>query len=103
MRYSVVVLSFKSWQEQFHGDPSVVGSHVTIDQKAATIIGVMPAEVNVPNGIDLWRPAQFDPGEFTWRGAGSGFLNVFALMRPGVTIAAAESDLQRVGAQLQHE
>ncbi|HLY43568.1 MAG TPA: ABC transporter permease [Terracidiphilus sp.] len=99
----VVVLSFKSWQEQFHGDPSVVGSHVTIDQKAATIIGVMPAEVNVPNGIDLWRPAQFDPGEFTWRGAGSGFLNVFALMRPGVTIAAAESDLQRVGAQLQHE
>lgn len=99
----VAVLSFKCWQQIFHGDPSVVGSHVTLDQKAATIIGVMPREVNVPNGIDLWQPAQFDPGKFTWRGGGSGFLNVFALLKPGVTIAAAQGDLHRIGAQLQHE
>ena len=99
----VVVLSYKGWQQIFQGDPGVVGSRVTIGQKAMTIVGVMPREFNVPSGIDMWRPAQFDPGKFKWRGAGSGFLNVFALRRPGVSIEAAQSDLARIGEQLQHE
>ena len=99
----VVVLSYKGWQQIFDGDPAVIGTRVTIEQRTMTIVGVMPREFDLPNGIDLWRPAQFDPGKFTWRGAGSGFLNVFALMRPGVSVEATQSDLARIGDQLQHQ
>jgi len=99
----VAVLSYKGWQTIFHGDPNIVGTQVTLEQQSTTIVGVMPADFNIPFGIDLWKPAQFDPGEFTWRGAGSGFLNVFALMRPGVSMTAAAEDLKRIGVQLQHE
>ena len=99
----VAVLSYKGWQQNFNGDPGVIGSQVTLGKETATIIGVMPREFNVPNGIDLWAPAQFDPGRFTWRGAGSGFLNVFGLLRPGVSEVQAQGDLQRIGVQLQHE
>jgi putative ABC transport system permease protein len=98
-----VVLSYKGWQRIFQGDPGVVGSRVTIQQRTMTIVGVMPQEFNVPNGIDMWRPAQFDPGQWTWRGAGSGFLNVFGLLRPGVSAHAAQSDIARIGEQLQQE
>lgn len=99
----VAVLSYKGWQQIFQGDPHVVGSQVTMNQKTTTIIGVMPQQFNVPNEIDLWHPAKFVPGKWTWRGAGSGFLNVFGLLRPDVSMQAAQSDLTRIGEQLQHE
>jgi predicted permease len=99
----VAVLSYKGWQLIFHGDPGVVGRHVTIEQNSTTIIGVMPREFNVPNGIDLWRAAQIDPAKWTLRNEGTRFINGFALLRPGVSEASAQSDLDRIGKQLQHE
>lgn len=100
---NVVVLSYKGWQRIFHGDAGVVGSHVTIEGESATIVGVMPREFGVPGGIDLWRAGQFDPGDFKDRHEGTRFINVFGLLKPGVSIAAAQADLDRIGEQLRHE
>jgi len=99
----VAVLSFKAWQQLFGADPGVVGRHITLESKSTTIVGVMPRDFRVPGGIDLWRPAQFNPGEWNWRGDGTRFINVFALLKPGVSIASAQSDLDRIGAQLERE
>jgi predicted permease len=97
----VAVLSYKAWRQIFGGDPSVVGRQVTIEKISTMIVGVMPESFNVPNGIDLWRPAQFNPSQWnTYRGDGTRFLNMVARLKPGVTVAMAESDLKRIGAQL---
>ncbi|MGO9340769.1 MAG: ADOP family duplicated permease [Terracidiphilus sp.] len=101
---AVAVLSYATWQQTFAGDPGVIGRQVTIEQRSTTIIGVMPKSFNVPNGIDLWRPAQFDASQWTtYRGDGSRFLNVVGRMRPGTSIASAQTDLQRIGEQLRSE
>ncbi|MGA2050205.1 MAG: ABC transporter permease [Terracidiphilus sp.] len=101
---AVAVLSYATWQKDFGGDPGVIGKQVTIEQKSTTIVGIMPQSFSVPNGIDLWRPAQFDPGQWsTYRGDGTRFFNVLARLRPGASLATAQSDLQRIGEQLRHE
>jgi putative ABC transport system permease protein len=99
----VAVLSYSAWRHLFGGDPDIIGRQVTIEQKSTTIIGVMPKEFSVPAAIDLWRPAQFTPASFTWRGEGSRFINVVARLAPGATVRSAQSDLHRIGEQLRHE
>lgn len=99
----VAVLSYAAWQRMFAGDPRVIGRQVTIEQKSTTIIGVMPKQFGVPAGIDVWRPAQFSPGSWAWRGEGSRFINVVARLAPGVSLKSAQSDLHRIGDELRSE
>ena len=98
------VLSYGGWQRLFGGDPHVIGRQVSMDQQAATIVGVMPRTFEVPEKVDLWHPAHYETGSFgAYRGEGTRFFNVVARMRPGVTLGQARSDLGRIGEQLQRQ
>jgi predicted permease len=99
----VAVLSYGAWKRIFGGNPAIIGQQITIEKTSTTIIGVMPKEFSVPNGIDLWRAAQFVPGDWQWRGEGTRFLNVVVRLSPGISIASAQNDLQRIGEQLRSE
>jgi predicted permease len=100
----VAVLSYGAWRQIFSGDAKVVGKVVTLDKKAATIVGVMPANFDMPGDIELWLPSDLTPNTFRgWRGDGSRFVNVFGRLKTGVSAAAATSDLHRIGEQLQGE
>ncbi len=46
----VAVMSYETWQRDYAGDASVVGSTFWINTKAVTIAGI------APRGF-LWRPA----------------------------------------------
>ncbi|HEX4322593.1 MAG TPA: ABC transporter permease [Acidobacteriaceae bacterium] len=98
-----VVLSYAMWQQTFGLDRSVIGRQVTLDQKQATIVGVMPQSFQLPGGIDLWRPSHFQTGQFTYRGEGTRFANVYARLKPGITLETAQADLKMIGDQLQRE
>jgi putative ABC transport system permease protein len=99
-----VVLSYSAWQRLFGGDPRVIGRQVTVEQRAATVVGVMPQTFDVPAKIDLWSAAQFDAGRFgAYRGEGTHFFNVVARIRPEVSLEQARGDLRRIGDQLQQQ
>jgi predicted permease len=99
-----VVLSYSAWRQWFGGDAGVIGKPVLLDQKAATIVGVMPPSFQIPGGVDLWRPSHFAPGQFRgYRGEGTRFVNVYARMKDGVTQAQAGAELGAIGLQLQRE
>jgi putative ABC transport system permease protein len=100
----VLVLSYAAWQRLFGGDPGIIGTAVTVDKQTATIIGVMPKSFQYPAKIDMWKPTHFDPlGWKNYRGDGTRFVNVFARLKPGVTLAAAQSELRLIGTQLAGE
>jgi len=98
------VLSYAGWQKLFGGDPDVISQQISLDGRAVTIVGVMPAGVEMPSGIDLWHDAQFQPADWTkYRGEGTRFINVFGRLRPRVTQGMAKSDLSRIAEQLRRE
>ena len=50
------ILGDEIWRRDFNADPNIVGQSVTINGKAATIIGVMPPGFKFPISEELWTP-----------------------------------------------
>jgi putative ABC transport system permease protein len=94
-----VVLSHGLWQERFGGRPDIVGRSVRLDGRDRKVVGVMPRGFAYPRGARLWTPLSFTADELaTQRGA--HYLDVVGRLRPGVSLEAARSDLDRVAANL---
>lgn len=94
-RNDVVVLSYEVWQSHFGSSPSVVGQHVKMNGLPYTVIGVMPAGFRFPIGK---RNAVYTPFHLMHRGLdrGNHWLLSVARLKPGVTAAQAQADLQSV-------
>ncbi|HKO62400.1 MAG TPA: ABC transporter permease [Pyrinomonadaceae bacterium] len=101
-REQVTVLKHSFWQQHFAGDPDIVGKTINLNRKQFTVVGVMPADFNYPyNTGEMWVPLVFTPEEKTNRG--NHYLRVIGLLKPGVAMAQAQSDLSSIAqrAQLQ--
>ena len=100
-----VVLAYAFWQRHFGGDSGVIGRRMTLDGERHEIIGV--ADSNLQNGQvsemmlgngditikeppDVYIPFQLDPNSEE-RGH---FFNVAGRLKPGVTLAEANAQLQ---------
>ena len=98
---NVVVLSHAIWTQQFGSDPSIVGRTIVVDRTPRQVIGVMPASFIFPmrgpsdnaDPGDVFVPMGFTAMEKMGRGP---ILqkSVVARLKPGVSIAAAQAELQ---------
>jgi putative ABC transport system permease protein len=97
----VVVLSHALWTRRFAGDPSIVGQTIQIDGRAHEVVGVMPASFRFMFGgggvRQLWVPAGWTQGDAE---RGSNSFYAIGRVRPGVTVAAARSELDTIGRAL---
>lgn len=84
---AIAVLSYKCWQRAFAGDPAVVGKQIRIDGQVRTVAGVMPERVYWLDA-DIYMPVAFE------RGLADGpFVLVVGRLKPGVSVAEAEANL----------
>ena len=95
----VVVISHALWQRQFGGAPDVLDRTLELDDAAFDIVGVLPAELGFPAGVDVWAPLDLESDDWKLR-RGINWLNVIARLRPGVTIEAATQELDALGRAL---
>jgi putative ABC transport system permease protein len=103
----VVVLSHGAWERRFEGDPAVVGRTVALDRRPHTVVGVMPRDFEYPHGAEIWTPLVpiLDDAGKKWKmdaleNRGLGILYVVGRLRPGISVAQASADLERVVAQM---
>jgi putative ABC transport system permease protein len=94
------VLSYGLWERQFGGDRNIVGQPITLDAKASTVIGVMPREFNYPTGAEFWRTGHFPLRQLTNRDDSSRFMSAIGRLKPGVSVEAAQRDLNVVSRRL---
>jgi predicted permease len=92
----VVMIGAEIWQRRFAGDPQIIGKAVTLDATPYLVIGVLPPRFQFPfPGVDLWLTAPSEsPGVPARVRALSPVLNVFGRLKPGVTLAQANAELQ---------
>jgi len=107
--HHVIVLSHRLWMRQFHGDSTVLGRTVTVSGRNYTVIGVMPDGFQFPvlsDPIDLWitfsKMSEPDaPGEQPITDQRRAhFLPVIGLLKPGVSIEQATSDVNTIARAL---
>ena len=97
----VVILSHHLWQDRFSGSPSVIGQSISLDDKSLTVVGVMARDFPVLSKADFWYPAPFrNEGMASRR---SHFLRPIGLLKSGVTISQAQSQLDTIAARLSKE
>ena len=102
-QHRVVILAHSLWQARFGNDPQIVGRKITLNGVPHEVVGVLPAAFEFPDAtIELWAPLAISLAP-TPPTRSNHSLEVFARLKPGVTIEAARADMDRVGAVLQKE
>jgi predicted permease len=52
----VAILSYGLWQTRYGGEPSILGTAVTLSAESYTIVGIMPRDMEFPDRSTLWLP-----------------------------------------------
>jgi putative ABC transport system permease protein len=96
----VTVLSHRFWQSRFAGDKDIVGKTITLDDRAHTVIGVMPQTFAHQGPPPLWLPvAPQYWNERDVRVAG----DVIGRLKPGVSVDQARAEINAIAQQLARE
>ena len=92
----IALLSHAFWNSRFGADSAVVGKTVLLDNESYQVVGILPPGAPWLNSAEIFtpfvRPAQLDRD--SWE------LPVIGRLKPGVPLAAAQADLDRIAAQL---
>ena len=96
----VVVLSHSFWQRWFGADRSAVGATLDLDGTDYRVAGVLREDFWFPQAADLWAPLAFGPDQLSEGMRGARYLQVYARLRPSVSIEQARSELTTLADQL---
>jgi predicted permease len=104
----IVVISHGLWQRRFSGDASLVGKPITLDGVGYTVVGIAPAGFQYPDKTDVWVPPfklaptlseRMDPTQVR----GYGMLAVVGLLKPGIGLTQAASEMETITARLRQQ
>jgi len=95
------LISYSFWQTKMGGSAGVVGQTLTIDGRVFTIAGILPRDFSFYHGGAVWLPLGAWPyqrvREDRWAMYG------VARLKPGVSLAAAQGELDAIGSRLRQQ
>jgi predicted permease len=98
---TVAVVSYDFWQQRFNNDPSMIGQTLMLDGQNYSIVGVMPKGFYFPDrDTQLWAPIAFKPSDFAETDRGSRSYQLYARLRPGMTVTQARAGMGNYANQL---
>jgi len=97
---SLAVLSESIWRRRFGANPAVLGQAILVNGAPATVIGVVPGEVQFPRrDTEVWTNLLLTPptryGPWFYRGV--------ARLKPGVTLAQAQAEVNNIGLRMMQQ
>jgi putative ABC transport system permease protein len=104
---AVALLSENLWRSRFGSDPGLIGQSIALDKRSFTVVGILPASFRYPEGAphqDVWISILQDPlfGPLTSR-PGVRLVGVIGRLKPGVSLAKAQAEMNTLGARLAKE
>jgi predicted permease len=93
----VLLLGYGVWKERYGSSADVVGRAVHVNEKPATIIGVMPNGFKFPANTDMWMPL-LPTTEMEKRD--NRPLQVFGMLRPGIGVKQANVEMSAIAQRL---
>ena len=95
---SVVMLTEGLWRRRYGADPLIIGKPITVNDRARTVIGVLPPGIRFPLNDQLYTPLRWDEAARSSRN-----INAVALLKPGVTIAQLQGELSSIAKRLEEQ
>src|SRR6476469_4098531 len=106
----VVVLSSELWARRYGSDRNIIGRDISLNDEPYTVVGVMPPNYQPDGYGELWIPSAFgvptnilrpnvDPRPIR----GSNYLDVYARLKPGVTLEKARAEMDAIARRLEQQ
>jgi predicted permease len=102
----VIVLGHDYWESRFGKDPGIVGKTLRMNDEAITVVGVLPPLPAYPGTDDVFVPTSCCPFRSSTRTITrreSRLVKLFGRLKPGVSLAAASSDVDTISRRLHAE
>ena len=105
--HPVVVLSHTFWQRRFNGDASVIGSTINFNERAFTVVGIMPENFRGVSGqAEAWIPMMMlsvvRSTQFLQQ-RGTRWHAALARLKPGVSVEQAQAEMDTIMRRLEQE
>jgi predicted permease len=100
----VLMLTHELWKSRYGADPNIVGKTIHLDTNPYTVVGVLPPGLIFPvERAEVWIPLEqnISPTDMHWYS--SHYLDVYARLKPGVTVTQANQEMSRIAAQIKKE
>jgi putative ABC transport system permease protein len=89
----LIALDHDVWLRRYGGDPAIAGRAITLDGAPYIVTGVLPRGFHFPRRVDMFRAVTGFYAETLRR------YSAVARLRPGVSIAAAQAELDDLALQ----
>ena len=104
----VAIISDRLWRERFAAAPDILERTIDLNEVSCAVVGVMPPGfAGLSFDTDLWvlpiMLSQTGSRPTVAANRGNRWLGAIGRLRDGVTLAQAQDDLSRVGAQLEQQ
>ena len=100
----VVVISFGLWQRRYGSARDVIGRRISLgSEDRFTIVGVMPAGLDYPTGVEMWRTTHSVPTSGPFGDAARREVDLVGRLRPGITLEQAAAELTASTRRLEEE
>jgi macrolide transport system ATP-binding/permease protein len=103
----VLVLSYGCWERLFGGDTAILGRRVSLNGKPFTVVGVAPRGfkgTDLATRTDAWVPSMMFPAISAfakWFMSRDDYpFRVIGRLKPGVSLAAAQSEMSSLAREL---
>lgn len=93
----VLILGYGVWKDRYGSSTSVLGRQVRVNEKPATIVGVMPKGFKFLTNTDMWMPLVPTP-ELEKRDNRS--LQLSGMLKPGVKMIQANVEMNGIARRL---
>lgn len=96
----VVVLSQRTWRENFASDPAVIGRDINLDGSLHRVVGVMPTGFFFPESdAQVWTPYTILPEQREDKERGYSAINAIGLLKPDASVASLETEFRAITAR----
>jgi predicted permease len=96
----VVILSDDCWRHDFSADPNILGRKIKLNSQALTVVGVLRP------GLRFWERDAYVPlplAQYSSNRKLIGRTHSLGHLKPGLTLAQAQTEMQAIALQLQAE
>jgi putative ABC transport system permease protein len=100
-RDRIVILSHALWQRRFGGDPGILNKTISLSDEPYVVVGIMPPGFQFPENTEIWGPLA--PDEEVRESRFGFFLAVVGRLKPGVTRAQAQADMDVIANQIEKQ
>ncbi|MCA1627989.1 MAG: ABC transporter permease [Acidobacteria bacterium] len=96
----VAILSHGLWERRFGANSGIIGQSIVVNNRARTVIGVMPLGFKFPETAELWIP--LTPEMKGWTRNDHG-ISAVGRLKPGVTLEQAQADMNAVARRIEEQ